>query len=433
MDCNEFLEDVKTILSDFKELENEKRINGDYFNIFQVATIDYHEVLMCKIIAELINPNGSHGQGDKYLKLFFETVLNLEYNENFSNFKIIKEYLIDKNRRIDIVIETKNLFIPIEVKIYAGEQKNQCYDYFNYAYKKTNNSKIKVYYLTLFGSNPSSYSYKEKELLEKIIPISFSYNILNWINNCIKNTHIDKINIILKQFKEAIEYITENIKDDVKMKIMEKINLSKENFIAAQKIAESINSVKSDKIYSVFSAIEKKLILHTKLNKDDRIPTKYDFEKNNKNYYKKGSTDNKYVNMCYKLNEFTINTDKYCTALVIEIEHKLYYGTQIFKLNENDEWKQSTVLGNVTEKLCDYYKKKIKDERQLNELTSNPKNTWLFWNYLTIDNNKIDFYTCKNEYLRLYDNQSFDNIINDFIDQFYNEYFDKNGNILKNI
>lgn len=44
---------------------------------------------------------------------------------------VTAEYAIDDERRIDI--EIGSYFLPIEVKIYAADQKSQCFDYYQYA------------------------------------------------------------------------------------------------------------------------------------------------------------------------------------------------------------------------------------------------------------------------------------------------------------
>ena len=62
---------------------------------------------------------------------------------------VTKEFVIDNERRIDIVIQNSRFFIPIEVKIYAGEQEGQCYDYFQYV------RNARLVYLTRFGDAPS--------------------------------------------------------------------------------------------------------------------------------------------------------------------------------------------------------------------------------------------------------------------------------------
>lgn len=45
---------------------------GNQFNIFEIIGISTREVYMCKVLAELLSPNGCHHQGTKYLGLFCE-------------------------------------------------------------------------------------------------------------------------------------------------------------------------------------------------------------------------------------------------------------------------------------------------------------------------------------------------------------------------
>ena len=99
---------------------------------------------------------------------------------------VYREFSIDDNRRIDIVIRTKERLVPIEVKIYAGEQQNQCYDY----YQKAINSHL--FYLTRFGDFPSDYS--ANTLTDKqVTAISFSDDILNWLEKCLEQKETIKI------------------------------------------------------------------------------------------------------------------------------------------------------------------------------------------------------------------------------------------------
>ena len=129
--------------------------NGTYFNIFDITNISTDEVRICRIIKELIDPNGSHYQGDIYLKLFVKYVLNME-NEfsaaDYSSAIVHRELAIKNNRRIDLFIEIGTKKIPIEVKVYADDQPAQCEDY--YAYAQNSN----IFYLTIDGHEPSEYS-----------------------------------------------------------------------------------------------------------------------------------------------------------------------------------------------------------------------------------------------------------------------------------
>ncbi|MBR4328321.1 MAG: PD-(D/E)XK nuclease family protein, partial [Candidatus Riflebacteria bacterium] len=165
---DKIVEKVKKLLT---EEEAINKATAKDFNIYRILGIESKETLICRAIAALLDDN-YHNQGDCFLKLFFEQVLNREYTKKA--YQIITEYYIDSGRRIDIAIkskenETEKEFIPIEVKIFAGDQKNQCYDYCSC---KENNEK-KIYYLTLDGRLPSEYSVSSinpiKDREEKVI------------------------------------------------------------------------------------------------------------------------------------------------------------------------------------------------------------------------------------------------------------------------
>src|SRR5574344_1316123 len=171
-------------LNDIKEIDKTDNYL-DEFNIFSVLNIKYDELKICKVINELIDPIGSHKYGSKFLKLFFSDVLH--YTELFTksnDWLVYNEYVIDASRRIDILIESdkKDIKIPIEVKIFADDQRNQIDDYEAYAKKFTSYSKI--YYLTLDGKKPSeeSCSVTTDDDLELI---SFKNDIYFWLLDCL--------------------------------------------------------------------------------------------------------------------------------------------------------------------------------------------------------------------------------------------------------
>lgn len=75
------------------------------YNIFSVLGIQGKEVLTCRFLADLMNPRGQHGQGAIFLRLFLDDVLGMSVNsEEELNYAVVTtEYLIDRERRIDIV------------------------------------------------------------------------------------------------------------------------------------------------------------------------------------------------------------------------------------------------------------------------------------------------------------------------------------------
>ena len=107
-----------------------RKETGSNFNIFEIANIATNEVKICRVIYELLSPLGCHYQGSIYLKLFMEKVLGIENVDEaeLKSAKVYRERVIKNDRRIDLLIETDKRMIPIEVKIYAKEQSDQCYD-----------------------------------------------------------------------------------------------------------------------------------------------------------------------------------------------------------------------------------------------------------------------------------------------------------------
>src|SRR4051812_21689271 len=56
---------------------------GESFNIFNVLDLEYHETrLHSKFIAELLNPQGSHGQKTVFLKRFLEQLNIFQIEES---------------------------------------------------------------------------------------------------------------------------------------------------------------------------------------------------------------------------------------------------------------------------------------------------------------------------------------------------------------
>ena len=160
------------------------------FNIFQVAGIWKSEEIHTRVIAELLNPNSQfHDMGTAFLQKFLVT---LGLHEDLSETKaedILVETEVPTNngRRIDMVISTPNYYLPIEVKIWARDQKSQLHDYYDYA-KKQGKAVPCIYYLTPDGHTPSAWSLGGADGELPVFTLSFQENILPWLNDCFTTT-----------------------------------------------------------------------------------------------------------------------------------------------------------------------------------------------------------------------------------------------------
>lgn len=157
------LEYLKNLIKNLKSNDSDSIENE--FNIFKTLGVENKEVIVCRFLGELLNPQGNHGMKSKPLELFFKMVLmpDKPVPEELNKAEVVLEDHIKGDRRVDIVIKdvksTQEVF-PIEVKIGAGDQPSQLYDYFQYYFGGDYMTK-KIYYLTPTGWEPSDESQKD--------------------------------------------------------------------------------------------------------------------------------------------------------------------------------------------------------------------------------------------------------------------------------
>lgn len=232
-----------------KKYEQVAKITGENFNIFSILGLTSAENSHSLFIADLLNPAGSHLQGELYLKLF---LTELGFSEHFEHLNLAtvttEKYIGDvandysEGGRIDIFIEHPTSNIIIENKIYAGDQFQQLYRYYQYSNKI--NKKATILYLTLDGVQPSKESLGELSI-ESISCVSYRENILNWLEKCIaKSATLPTIRETIIQYRNIIRQLTNQCNNQNKeTEIMDIILSSEENFNTAKQIAEVMNNI----------------------------------------------------------------------------------------------------------------------------------------------------------------------------------------------
>ncbi len=207
-------------------IEAIKQEKGENFNIFSILGMERLEVQThSAFIYELINPKGVHNQGSLFLNLFIENVLELKDYKKVLDVKR-EDFTFDK-RRIDFTIATETYQIGIEMKIDAGDQKNQLSDYFKELGNRCNKKqKVKLYYLTLAGSEANDFSTNGQLKVEKNYKlISFESTIYNWIHSCIEKTAtLPFIRENLVQYANIIKKITGQTSKEITMDVTKMID-----------------------------------------------------------------------------------------------------------------------------------------------------------------------------------------------------------------
>ena len=355
---HDFLLECKQITAQHAEARKNRRRT---YNIYQLLDITDKEIQMCRILADLLDPDGVHDEGIKYLKVFFDTVLHIDLPDSvLRGAKVEREYPIINKRRIDIVIDYQGGFIPIEVKINAEDMKSQCYDYYHFA-RKTDPDTF-VVYLTRNGCMPSAYSLtgeKGDRLDEKYIHcISFEGDILSWLDK-IKRIADENMVPMLEQFEGAVLDFLYSEGESYKMDLSEKILESSSNLRTAIAIADSLNFAKAELMKRLFQEFE---------NQMEPLLKKYNLEPEMKSkwyHYKDMATEDYYAykrNTTYPGLNYVISSVNLGGGLSlwlrIEIEYRLLGSLCVFNYAVNSD--NGYEIGNQCDDISDALWKKLR-------------------------------------------------------------------------
>ncbi|MGI9250845.1 MAG: PD-(D/E)XK nuclease family protein [Pseudohongiellaceae bacterium] len=260
VEYQELLDKAAAIARKYDEID---RITGRNFNTFYAAGIERKEHAHSKFLANLLDPKGSHGQGNKFLQRFlseikdkcphvkarsrhhskgdkpkFEKVeLNLSKDTTRDT-----EYDLGDYGRADILLkdgDDKGLLI--ENKIDAADQDGQIHRYCEYA-KKEFEAKgvvLVVLYLNLDGEEPTSS--EDKISGEDFYIISYREHIAPWLERCLGIVTDVPLREGIQQYLQLIQRLT-----DTEDKTMEIRELIKSNLVGAHEIYETYSTVKKE-------------------------------------------------------------------------------------------------------------------------------------------------------------------------------------------
>lgn len=205
MELEQLLNQIAIWSNREQTIRREKYKRGESFNIFKACGVDHYEVTHSSIIAEFLNPKGSHGQGTLFVEAFIEKLKLQDFDFSLNDIVVSTEYVIP-NGRFDIIIYNGDKqAIIIENKIYAQDQWMQLKKYDDYAKYKYSNG-YRIVYLTLDEHLPTD----EASNSVDFVPISYKFHIIDWLIQC-KHLAIDKplIRETLNQYILHLKELTE--------------------------------------------------------------------------------------------------------------------------------------------------------------------------------------------------------------------------------
>lgn len=264
------LNQVRVYVNEDKQHRAEAFRRGECYNVFNVLGVDNMELSHSAFLATLLDPDGSHGMQDAFLKAFIDTIAHggTKPELDTAHAKVYTEYNIGNitettGGRIDILITDRSETgsgkagghaIIIENKIWAADQPNQLVRYHNFAPKAT------LLYLTLNGDEPSDQSRGTLNAQDGGYRcISYRSDIIGWLHKCAQLA-FDKplVRETINQYINLLQQLTNQ--NTMEQKQLIQLLTNKENFEQACAIADTMPAAKQ---YMVETLLREQL-------KDDR-------------------------------------------------------------------------------------------------------------------------------------------------------------------
>ena len=197
------------------------------FNVFDYLRDD--ELGLSRIIADLLDPEATHGQGT----LFLQTLLSLDGLKNIRHFpdlngsrkiSVDTEQQTHDARRIDIFVEItgadgESYCLAFENKPSAGDLENQVKDYLKYL-KQKYEERFLLIYLSGSGEGPSEWSLPvterdkwkgrfaimpyygdQEERADQFKDFRIPHSLADWLGECRKNCEVDRLRWFLRDFE----------------------------------------------------------------------------------------------------------------------------------------------------------------------------------------------------------------------------------------
>lgn len=167
-----------------------------------------NEPQVSSLLADLLSPTGTHGQGGKFLDLFLCDLCGKpDLAQSANDVEVYTEYVLKpSSRRIDIVLQwpERRAVVGIENKPWARDQEDQINDYCK-GLSRHRKTWILIY-LSADGDDPTSIEAKEwKDLEERGHAKTVSYRELtHWVGRCLSRCESDRVGFFLRELRDYL-------------------------------------------------------------------------------------------------------------------------------------------------------------------------------------------------------------------------------------
>lgn len=183
-------------------------IDAPEFDLF--AYFHPNENTLSRMLADLLDPRGPHGQGAAFLRLFLKSLGHdeLAQPERAQVRLECQTLALDARRRIDIVITGKDWVVGIENKPAANDQPSQVADYLAELQARCAGTCLLIY-LTKRGTRPTVASIGETQCTDAIeagtLRLASFEHLLPWLQECRRQSRSQRIAWYLQALEHHIQ------------------------------------------------------------------------------------------------------------------------------------------------------------------------------------------------------------------------------------
>ena len=243
---------VHARLGGFREARNiYARRLAPGFNVVSLLRPD--ELRLSVVLAELLDPAGSHAQGRRFWALFAEHFQLPAWTRNARNLRVRTEVRTDAlsttERRIDVLIELDgDAAVAIENKPWATDQADQVADYLLHLSRRYSNGHL-LLYLSGNGRGPESPSIRDADriivLADGRFLVAGFADLLPWLAACRSACEAPAVTAFLSELETYIRAEFMGVQDSMKTSlIVEEATRNGAAVEAALEIARAVDDIR---------------------------------------------------------------------------------------------------------------------------------------------------------------------------------------------
>lgn len=217
------------------------------FNLFNFLRRD--EMGLSSVIADLLDSNGTHGQGNVFLECFVRRLgANYDWISGACDWHVSTEKTLPNQRRLDIYMQSRSGLVAIENKPWAGDQVGQLKAYADFLKEHTEGKHWLLIYLG--KSEPSKDSIGEEER-EKFVQ-SFNlrlidfYFLAEWLDECATQARALPVRVFVE---ELAKFVRIEVNGDMDMsdenEVIKEIRKSQEAMEGGFHVFNAMHSLKN--------------------------------------------------------------------------------------------------------------------------------------------------------------------------------------------